>query len=134
MIVRRWPAIAADVVIVLAAYLGALLLRFDGAVPATHRSSAVVIVSSVAVGQVVMNYLFGAYSNDSTVRRVAFAGLVMGVLVLTVTLSLDYRRLPLSVVVFGALVSLIGFIVVRTATRGWGRDGGGAPARRTMLT
>jgi FlaA1/EpsC-like NDP-sugar epimerase len=126
--------IAADVLIVFAAYLGALFLRFGGAVPARHWSSAVVIVSSVAVGHVVVNYLFGAYSNDSTVRRVTFAGLVIGVLVLTVSLSLDYSRLPLSVVVFGSLVSLLGFIVVRMATRGWGRGGGGAQARGTMLS
>lgn len=57
---------------------GALLLRFDGAVPATYWSSAVVIVPSAAVGHVVVNHLFGAYSNDSTVRRVTFASLLIG--------------------------------------------------------
>lgn len=68
VIARRWSEIAADVLIVFAAYLGALLLRFDGAVPARYWYNAVVIVSSVAVGHVVVNYLSGAYSSDSTVR------------------------------------------------------------------
>ena len=129
-LMHRFVVIAADVLIVLGAYLGALLLRFGGDVPETYWSRAEIFIPAAAVAHVVVNSVFGAYSNDSIVHRAAFAGLFTAVLVFVVNLSL--LSLPLSVVLFGELVSLLGFVVVRLSTRAWGGNPDGEAVTGTI--
>ena len=106
---RAWVLVILDLLVVLASYFGALVLRFGGSVPEQYWSRAATIVPVIAGAYVLINLLFRLYSSDPTIGRAALAGLVGGVLVISANLFLE-RNLPLSVALFAALGSGIGLI------------------------
>jgi len=120
---RAWVLVILDLLVVLASYFGALVLRFGGSVPEQYWSRAATIVPVIAGAYVLINLLFRLYSSDPTIGRAALAGLVGVVLVISANLFLE-RNLPLSVALLAALGSGIGFVGIRLASRRHHREAG----------
>jgi FlaA1/EpsC-like NDP-sugar epimerase len=111
-----FPLAFLDIGIVVLTYLAALLLRFDGAVPGRYWANFRVFVP-VAVPIYLITYvafgLYGAMWRHASVqeaRRILLAGATAGLAILGVGewLGGPIRLLPLSVVVLGASLTLIG--------------------------
>jgi FlaA1/EpsC-like NDP-sugar epimerase len=122
---RDAPLVLLDLAIVLSAYLSTLVLRLDGAVPATYWRNFWVYLPFIAGIHLAANYVFGLYgqmwryASVLEARRVVLAGLTAGgFVVAAVTLSSGgLRPLPLSVAILGSVLSLIGFGAVRFQSR-----------------
>lgn len=121
---RDFPLAVLDAGTVMVAFLAILVLRFDGDVPGNYWGNLWSFLPFVIVVHVLGNFLFGLYgqmwryASVQEARRVVLASVASGA---TVTLlnSLPRGRslLPLSVVVFSCLLSLIGFGGVRFQSR-----------------
>jgi FlaA1/EpsC-like NDP-sugar epimerase len=122
---RDFPLALFDLAIILLAYLAALALRFDGAVPDYHWRSFWLFIPAIAVVHVVTNFLFGLYgqmwryASVQEARRVVFAGLTAaGIgLVAATALAKGMRLMPLTVIFVGSVLSLIGFGAIRFQSR-----------------
>jgi hypothetical protein len=116
----RWARFSVDAGIVVGAYFLVLLYRFDGAVPGKYWSQFRAYLPGIVALHMLANYLFGLYGAVPRVERVLQAGLAAMVLILATTLmfSEGSRPLPLGVVLFGGLASLLGFAASR-----FGRSG-----------
>jgi FlaA1/EpsC-like NDP-sugar epimerase len=122
---RDVPLAILDLAIVVPSYMLPLVLRFDGAVPRGYWRNFLQFMPLVAVVHLLSNYLFGLYgqmwryASVQEARRVVLAGSVGGALVvaLGVTWNAGLHALPLSVMVFGAVLSLLGFGAVRFQSR-----------------
>jgi hypothetical protein len=113
---RSWVAIALDILLVLAVYLGTLLLRFDGAVPGEYLSGFWASIPFIATTYVVIGLLARSYSPGAPLVRVGAVALASGLMVAAAG-TLTVRPLPLSVMFLGALGSAIGLAGVRLLGR-----------------
>lgn len=121
---RVIPLALLDVAVVYGSYAGALLLRFDGDVPAGSWSTFWQVTPAVAVGYVVANFLFGVYHSEwkyGSVRDLLYLAVAVALvtsIVFFINLfgSLIPRRdLPLGVNLIGG--SLI--FLTMAATKLW---------------
>jgi FlaA1/EpsC-like NDP-sugar epimerase len=116
-----------DLAIVFVAYLAPLVLRFNGAVPHGYWANFRWFVLVAGVIHLSSNYLFGLYgqmwryASVQEARRVVLSGFFSGAIILVTAFSLSERRLvPLSVVLLGSTLSLMGFGAVRFQSRLFG--------------
>lgn len=117
---RDVPLAFLDLAIVVPAYLGPLVLRFDGHIPGRYWSGFWRFVPVAALLHLLMNYFFGLYgqmwryASVQEARRAVLAGVTAGALVIVAgELWAGSRPIPLSVMILGALVSLMSFGAVR---------------------
>jgi FlaA1/EpsC-like NDP-sugar epimerase len=122
---RDFPLAALDTSVVLVAYLMPLVVRFDGAVPLQYWANFW-LFAPVAVGlHLLANFWFGLYgqmwryASVQEARRLVLAAATSGsfVLVGASWLGGATRYLPLSVVILGAGLSLMGFGAIRFQSR-----------------
>ena len=121
---RDVPLAALDVVVVLAAYLMPLVLRFDGSVPDVYWAHFRAYLPVIALVHILANYLFGLYgqmwryASVQEARRVVLAATAAGALIVVANgLIVRPQPLPLSVVILGAGLSLMGFGAIRFESR-----------------
>lgn len=122
---RDVPLGLMDVAVAVAAYLIPLVLRFEGSVPSEYWDNFWSFTPLVVVVHLAANLgfrLYGhmwRYASIEEARRVIFAGGSAGVVVVALgeLLGGDERLLPLSVVVFGVLLALLGFGAIRFQSR-----------------
>ena len=103
---------ALDAVVAMAAYLGILILRFDGEVSAVFWDRARSFLPLAALAHVLLNWtwqLYGQMWRHASVveaRRVLAAGAsTLGVLLVAALVAPQWFRLPISVIVLGAAVT-----------------------------
>jgi FlaA1/EpsC-like NDP-sugar epimerase len=140
---RDLPLVVFDLAVVFAAYLAPLVLRFDGAVPLRYWHNFWFFGGIAAFLHLVSNYLFGLYgqmwryASVQEARRVVLAGSTAGGLVVAADLLAGSPRpLPLSVVILGAGVSLMGHGAIRFQSRLFGfrrREEVETPARILVM-
>jgi FlaA1/EpsC-like NDP-sugar epimerase len=114
-----------DAGVVVVAYLVPLVLRFDGAVPTSYWRNFWIFASIVVVLHISANYVFGLYgqmwryASVQEARRVVLAALTAGIVVIVGAnwLGERVRYLPLSVLILGAVLSLVGFGAIRFQSR-----------------
>jgi FlaA1/EpsC-like NDP-sugar epimerase len=121
---RDVPLAALDFAVLATSYLVALVLRFDGAVPPDRWSSFIRFLPLLALIQLAVNHLLGLYgqmwryASVHEAIRVVVAGTAAGVIVAGIELADAWlHRLPLSVVVSGAILSMIGMGAIRFQSR-----------------
>lgn len=122
---RNAPLVVLDIATVCFAYLGPLVLRFDGAVPERYWVRFWWIIPVVAFLHLMVNYIFGLYgqmwryASVQEARQVVLAGVSAGLLVIGASAYLGGRGrlLPLSVTILGATLSFIGFGALRFQSR-----------------
>jgi FlaA1/EpsC-like NDP-sugar epimerase len=122
---RDLPLVVLDLGCALASYVLALVLRFEGSVPAEYWRNFWALMPLIAFLHLFSNYVFSLYgrmwryASVLEARRLLFAGgtAVAFLLLATVSLGGRLRLLPLSVVLFGAAMSLIGFGAIRFQSR-----------------
>ena len=121
---RDAPLAAMDICAVLPAYLGPLVLRFDGAVPDAYWRNFWQFIPIAAAIHLGSNLVFGLYgqmwryASVREARRIAIAGLAAGAVIVGVNLLAGAPRpLPISVVGLGAVLSLLAFGAIRFQSR-----------------
>lgn len=126
---RDVPLALLDVALVFPAYLAPLALRFDGQVPPRFWHNFWIFVPIAAALHLAANYFFGLYgqmwryASIQEARRVVLAGvsafalIVLGGVILGLA---DQRPVPLSTVVFGTGLSIVGFGAIRFQSRLFG--------------
>jgi FlaA1/EpsC-like NDP-sugar epimerase len=121
---RDVPLAILDLAVIIPCYLVPLVLRFDGSVPRHWWGNFLSFMPLVAVLHLLSNYLLGLYgqmwryASVEEARRVVLAGVVGGALVVAVgEIWPGPRPLPLSVVIFGTVLSLLGFGAIRFQSR-----------------
>jgi FlaA1/EpsC-like NDP-sugar epimerase len=123
---RDTPLAALDLGVVCFSYLLTLALRFDGSVPDRYWSSFWRFLPIAVAIHLVVNKLGGLYgqmwryASAQEARRIILTGCVAGIAVVNasvlVGLATDgrgLRALPLSVTIFGAVLTLLGTGAVR---------------------
>lgn len=119
---RNVPLALLDLAVVCVAYLATLVLRFEGAIPGDYWRNFRLFMPAIAVVYLLTNQLFGLYAevwryaSIREARRVLLAVVTAGGLVTGANELMD-RPLPLSVMAFGAFLSLMGFGAVRFQSR-----------------
>jgi FlaA1/EpsC-like NDP-sugar epimerase len=114
-----------DLVVTTVAYFIPLVLRFEGAIPARYWRSFWLFIPFVVGIHLTLNFafrLYGSmwqYASVTEARRILGASAAAGVIVVTIgeVAGSDGRLLPLSVVVFGVFLSLLGYGAVRFRSR-----------------
>lgn len=114
-----------DVAVGVVAYLVPLVLRFEGSIPGRYWGNFWLFIPLVVGVHLAANLLFRLYghmwryASVEEARRVIGATVVAGttVVLLSEALGAGSRVLPLSVVVFGAFLTLLGFGAVRFRSR-----------------
>jgi len=121
---RDVPLAILDVAVAVAAYLIPLVLRFEGAVPGEYWDNFWAFVPLVAAVHLCANLIFRLYghmwryASIEEARRVIGAASAAGIVVVVLgELAGGGRVLPLSVVVFGAFLALLGFGAIRFQSR-----------------
>ena len=122
---RDVPLAGLDVGVTVAAYLIPLVLRFEGAVPDRYWGNFWAFIPLVVVVHLAANLLFRLYgrmwryASVEEARRVIGAAAMAGVVVVILGEALggDTRVIPLSTVVFGAALALLGFGAIRFQSR-----------------
>jgi FlaA1/EpsC-like NDP-sugar epimerase len=133
---RDMPLVLLDLACVLAAYLGSLVLRFDGSVPVPYWDNFWTLIPVITIVHLLANQIFGLYgrmwryASVLEARKVLLAGASGGAVLALVTIVLGgrLRLLPLSVVIVGAGLSVMGFGAIRFESRLF------AFRRRTVLS
>jgi FlaA1/EpsC-like NDP-sugar epimerase len=122
---RDVPLVLLDAAVAVVAYLIPLVLRFEGSVPSYYWGNFWRFVPIVVLIYLLANRVFGLYghmwryASVEEARRVILATVLAGavVIVLGELLGGDFRVLPLSVVVFGAFLALLGIGAIRFQSR-----------------
>jgi FlaA1/EpsC-like NDP-sugar epimerase len=122
---RDVPLILLDVAVVVAAYLVAMVLRFEGAVPSEYWTNFWRFIPAVALAHILANYVLGLYgqmwryASVREARQVLLAGIVATIVILAASELLGgaTRLFPLSVVALGAGMALMGFGGIRFQSR-----------------
>ena len=125
---RDAPLAALDLSVTLAAYLFTLIVRFEGSVPLQYRLSFWRFLPAALVGHLLVNYLCGLYgpmwryASVLDARRIVRAGVIGGAGVIIANFVIGWlaggtRALPMSVAVFGAVLTLLGIGAVRFQSR-----------------
>jgi FlaA1/EpsC-like NDP-sugar epimerase len=142
-LVRRDVALVVlDVAIAAAAYLAALVLRLNGSVPRDYWLNFRWFVVVAVTVHLLSNYLFGLYgqmwryASVREARQVVLSGLFSGSVLTATAWWLSTRRfVPLSVVVMGGALSVMGFGGIRFQSRlfGWRRRSAEIEPSRVLL-
>jgi FlaA1/EpsC-like NDP-sugar epimerase len=119
------PMAVLDLAIAAAAYLVPLVLRFEGSVPGSYWESFWLFLPLILAVHLATNLAFRLYghmwryASVEEARRVIGAAATGGAIVILLgeILGGDERVLPLSVVVFGVFLALLGFGAVRFRSR-----------------
>jgi FlaA1/EpsC-like NDP-sugar epimerase len=114
-----------DSAVVVLAYLLALVLRFDGAVPQFYWNQFWMVLPGAGFLYLLVNQLFGLYgqmwryASILEARRVVLAGATSGLLLIITGefLRNGTRPLPLSVIILGAVLAPMGFGIIRFQSR-----------------
>jgi FlaA1/EpsC-like NDP-sugar epimerase len=125
---RDAPLAVLDLGVALGSYLLTLVLRFDGSVPTRYWSSFWRFLPLALAIHLVVHQLYGLYgpmwryASVHEARRIVLAGVVggAGVIGASVLVGLPaggLRALPLSVTMFGAVLTLLGAGAVRFQSR-----------------
>jgi FlaA1/EpsC-like NDP-sugar epimerase len=122
---RDVPLVLLDVAVTMVAYLFPLVLRFEGRVPGEYWVDFWSFMPLVVAIHLAMNFLFRLYghmwryASIEEARRVIGAAASAGVVIVVLgeVVGGDGRVLPLSVIVFGAFLSLLGFGAIRFQSR-----------------
>jgi FlaA1/EpsC-like NDP-sugar epimerase len=125
---RDAPLAVLDLGVALGSYLLTLALRFDGSVPTRYWSSFWRFLPLALAIHLVVNQLYGlygpmwCYASVHEARRIVLAGGVGGVGVVSASVLValpagGLRALPLSVTMFGAVLTLLGAGAVRFQSR-----------------
>jgi FlaA1/EpsC-like NDP-sugar epimerase len=121
---RDVPLVIIDVAAGFAAYIIALVLRFDGAVGREYWEGFQRLAIFIVGLHIVANYLFGLYgqmwryASVPEARRVLASGISSGLLLLAGALAYGRPRpIPLSVLVIGSALSVMGFGAIRFQNR-----------------
>lgn len=123
---RDVPLIVLDIAIALCAYMVAMVLRFEGAVPDLYWENYLRFAPVAAAVHVLANYAFGLYgqmwryASVQEARQLLLAGItaILGILAGSELGNPEEGRVfPLSVVAVGAGLSLVGFGAVRFQSR-----------------
>jgi FlaA1/EpsC-like NDP-sugar epimerase len=139
---RDAPLAVMDVCAVLPAYLGPLVLRFDGAVPDSYWRNFWEFIPVAAAVHLGANLAFGLYgqmwryASVREARRIAVAGLAAGGVIVGINLLAGVPRpLPVSVVGLGAVLSLLAFGAIRFQSRllAFHRPAADREARRVLI-
>ena len=142
---RNIPLALLDLAVVLPAYLGPLVLRFDGRVPDQYWTSFWLFIPVVGLIHLTANHIYGLYgqmwryASVQEARRVAIAALVGGGFVIGVNAAIGWmweQPMPRSVVIMGSVLSLIGFGAIRFHSRLFGlrrRSVSEHPRHRVLL-
>ena len=124
---RDVPLAVLDLVIVFVSYLVPLVLRFNGKVPGEYWSNFRAFIPAIAVIHLLMNWMFGLYgqmwryAGIQEARRVVLAAATSGLIVVGADMLLvSPQPLPLSVVILGATLTLIGTGAIRFESRLFG--------------
>jgi FlaA1/EpsC-like NDP-sugar epimerase len=141
---RDAPLAVLDLGVALGSYMLTLVLRFDGSVPTRYWSSFWRFLPLALAIHLLVNHLYGLYgpmwryASVHEARRIVLAGVVGGVGVVSASVLValpvgGLRALPLSVTMFGAVLTLLGAGAVRfqsrlfTTTERLDRGGGDRP-------
>ena len=101
----RWAAVGVDAVVVVAAYAGALVFRFERDIPSLYLTRFAAFIPLIVATYVVAGYFTHVYSSHERVLRVLASSLLSLSLILALEVPTGYAYvLPLSVVVLGGLV------------------------------
>ena len=119
------PLAALDIVACMVAYLTPLVFRFEGAVPDRFWRGFWTLAPFIIVLHLFSNYIFGLYgqmwryASVQEARRVVLAGAGGGFMVTAAgaVIARGSRPLPLSVIAFGAVFSIIAFGAIRFQSR-----------------
>ena len=119
------PLVVLDVAIVFSAYLAALVLRFEGNVPGEDWNNFWPFVPIAVAIHLAANTSFGLYgemwryASIPEARRIVGAGAASGALMVILDLfaTRGERPVGLSVIITGALLSLLGIGAVRFQSR-----------------
>src|ERR671919_475175 len=140
---RDVPLVLLDVGVTMVAYLIPLVLRFEGSVPSRFWSSFWTFTPLLVAMHLAANLgfrLYGhmwRYASVEEARRVILASGTAGggVVLLNDLLAGDGRALPLSVVVFGILLALVGFGAIRFQSRlfAWRRRTDAPEVKRVLI-
>ena len=125
---RDAPLAILDLGVALGSYLLTLVLRFDGSVPIRYWSAFWRFLPLALAIHLVVNHLYGLYgpmwryASVHEARRIVLAGVVGGVGVVSASVLValparGLRALPLSVTMFGAVLTLLGAGAVRFQSR-----------------
>jgi FlaA1/EpsC-like NDP-sugar epimerase len=123
---RDIPLVLLDAAAAFTAYLIPLVLRFEGSVPKYYWGNFWRFVPIVILIYLLASRVFGLYghmwryASIEEAQRVIFASVTAGALVVLLGELLggdDTRVLPLSVVVFGAFLALLGVGAIRFQSR-----------------
>jgi FlaA1/EpsC-like NDP-sugar epimerase len=122
---RNVPLVLLDLGAIVAAYLGPLVLRFDGSVPDLFWSNFWAFLPEVALIHLLTNYIFGLYgqmwkyASVREARQVALSGFTSGAIILGIAAFTGggLHVLPLSVVIMGAVLAFLGFGAIRFQNR-----------------
>ncbi len=113
-----------DVVLIAVSYMTAMAVRsFDGLVEDSWWTRVLIALPVIVAIHIVSNIVMGTYghvweyASINEARRVISACLVSTTLMLTATLALDIRPVPLSVLVAGGLLTFFSLGVVRFRSR-----------------
>ncbi|MCC6383028.1 MAG: hypothetical protein IT304_11020, partial [Dehalococcoidia bacterium] len=128
-----------DVLVVVLAYVAALLLRFDGEVPRVNADFTVKVVPFIALAYVTANTLFGVYRTvwayGSLVDIVALFRpvAIVTALLFGTNIFVEDRDLPLSVILMAGALVFPGMCVTKMRTRLLLRMPWSASASRRLL-
>jgi hypothetical protein len=125
---REIPLITLDLTVALLAYFLPLALRFDGVVPLRYWSNFWRFLPLAFAIHLAANHFCGLYgqmwryASVQEARRIVLAGAIGGgtVIVASMAISLagiGLRTLPLSVVTFGAVLTMLGSGAIRFQSR-----------------
>ena len=122
-VARAFGAMVLDALVVVAAYVAALLLRFDAAVPQANGEFVARVLPFIFFAYVVGNLLFGvyrtvwAYGSLGDIIALFRPVLLVTALIFTVNMVLQDRDLPLSVVLIAGALVFPGMAFVKMRTR-----------------
>jgi FlaA1/EpsC-like NDP-sugar epimerase len=119
------PLVLLDASVAILAYMLTLVLRFDGDVSAAYWDNFWTFIPAAAAVHLTSNYVFGLYgqmwryASVHEARNVGAAGLTAGVAVVLVSLPLggSVPILPISVLVLGAALNVLGIGAIRFQNR-----------------
>lgn len=122
---RDVPLVALDASVAILCYMLTLVLRFDGDVSAAYWTNFWTFVPAAAAVHLTANYIFGLYgqmwryASVHEARKVGAAGLSAAVAVVLASLAIGGGRpiLPLSVLVLGSALNVLGIGAIRFQNR-----------------
>jgi len=130
--VRLIPVLVLDAALVLAAYAGALALRFDGDIPSESVHFFARVAAGIVAAYIAGNYFFRIYRTDwkyagvlDAVNLALAVGLVTGV-IFGANSFISPRHIPLSVNLIAAPLIFLGMSAVKLWPRIWARNPFGA--------